>query len=195
MVVFFHGNGETIADSVWLGERLRARDLGFVAVEYRGYGSSPANGPCERGLYDDAEAVLRALARRGVGPGEVTLWGSSLGSGVAVEMAVRGWGERRILSSPFTSIVDVAQHLLPLLPMWLVITDRFDNLAKAPRVSQPTLIIHGDADRVVPYHLGLTLRQAIEGAELVTVPGGGHNDLFARERERLIDAVVRHAKR
>jgi hypothetical protein len=189
-IVFFHGNGESIADSVALGQMLRARGVTFVAVEYRGYGTSPSEHPSEAGLYADAEAALVAEASAAL-----TLWGSSLGSGIAVEMATRGHAARLILQAPYTSIPAVAQRWLPILPMSLLIGDRFDNLAKAPAVRVPTLIIHGDDDAVVPHDMGKTLAKAIAGAELLTIAGAGHNDLFARDRDRIIDAIVAHATR
>ncbi len=193
-IVFFHGNGESIADSVALGRAMAARGVSFVAVEYRGYGASPAASPSEQGLYADAMGVLDALAARGVGREALTLWGSSLGTGVAMEMAVRDRAARLVLQAPYTAIPDVAQRLLPILPMRLALGDHFDNLRKAPRVTQPTLVIHGDADGVVPYDMGVTLAGAIAGATLLTIPGGGHNDLFARDRERLLAAIVAHAR-
>ncbi|MBW2527357.1 MAG: alpha/beta fold hydrolase [Deltaproteobacteria bacterium] len=196
-VVFFHGNGESIADSVALGSLLAARGLGFVAVEYRGYGTSRGQGipgPSEEGLYRDAEAALRGLADRGVEPDRVVLWGSSLGSGVAVEMAARGYGARLILSTPFTSIPDVAARVLPVAPMGRLIDDRYDNLAKAPRIELPTLIVHGDADGIVPYDMGVTLSERFRGAVLHTVSGGGHNDLLLLGGQELLDAIEAHAR-
>jgi pimeloyl-ACP methyl ester carboxylesterase len=192
-VVFFHGNGEVIADVVDLGRALVARGLGVVLVEYRGYGGSPARGPSELGLYHDAEAVLGDLHAEGLGADQIVLWGSSLGSGVAVEMALRGHACRLVLSAPYTSIPAVAWRLLPILPMRMVVTDHFDNLAKAPRLRLPTLILHGDRDNVVPYDMGVTLAGVIEGARLITVPGASHNDLFVVAGEPLLDAAVAHA--
>ncbi|MBI4703703.1 MAG: alpha/beta fold hydrolase [Deltaproteobacteria bacterium] len=193
-IVFFHGNGETVADSVFVAAELVERGLGFVAVEYRGYGESRQGKPTEQGLYVDAEAVLAALASEGTGPDRVVLWGSSLGSGVAVEMAVRGHGCRLVLSSPFTSIPTVARRHFPFLPMRLIVEDEYDSLSKAGRLKLPTLVIHGDHDRVVPYDLGVTLSRAIAGSELVTVPGAGHNDLFLHDGRRLLDRIAAHAK-
>ncbi len=194
VIVFFHGNGETIGDSVGLAAELNGRGLGFVAVEYRGYGSSPAHGPSEAGLYADAQAVLLSLAAEGIAPGDITLWGSSLGSGVAVEMATRGFGSRLLLSTPYTSMPAVAQRLLPVLPMRWVVSDCYDNLAKAPGLALPTLVIHGDADRLVPYDHGVTLSQAIAGAELVTVAGAGHNDWLVMGGDELLTRVERFCK-
>ncbi|MBI4950995.1 MAG: alpha/beta fold hydrolase [Myxococcales bacterium] len=188
-VVFFHGNGETISDFVGLGRALGAHGLGFVAVEYRGYGAS-AGAPSEPALYRDADAVLGALRAEGVGP--LVLWGRSLGTGVAVEMALRGHGERLVLSAPFTSIPAVAARYLPILPLGWLLDDTFDNLGKAPRVAVPTLIVHGDRDGVVPYAMGAAIAGAIPGANLVTVAGAGHNDVFARGGPELLATIARH---
>ncbi len=197
-IVFFHGNGETIADSVDLAAELAARGLGFVSVEYRGYGAArtlSTASPSEDGLYHDAEAVLQGLRATGFERDDIVLWGSSLGSGIAVEMAIRGYGSRLILATPYTSIPDVAARFVPFLPTTLIIGDHFDNLAKAPRLNLPTLILHGDKDRLVPYRMGVRLSKAIAGAELITVSGGGHNDLFVVARQRLLAAVQAHASR
>lgn len=193
LLVFFHGNGETVADSVALARAIVARGVGFVAVEYRGYGTSPSEGPTEAGLYADAEGALRALAERGIGPERITLWGNSLGTGVAVEMARRGLGARLLLQAPYTSIPEVAARIAPFLPLRLLIDDTFDSGGKAAALRQPTLVLHGDRDRVIPYAMGVALAERIPDAELVTVVGGDHGDLFVLERERLIARIVAFA--
>jgi hypothetical protein len=192
-LVQFHGNGETIADNVPLAEALRARGVGVLLVEYRGYGVSQGAPPSEVGLYLDAEAALDELARRGVGPERVVLWGTSLGTGVAAEMASRGRGARLVLVTPYTSIPELAARYAPLLPAAAIIVDRFDTLAKAPRLALPALVIHGDRDEVVPYDMGRAVAAALPSARLVTVPGGHHNDLFAKDGPRLLDAIAAHA--
>jgi pimeloyl-ACP methyl ester carboxylesterase len=192
-VVFFHGNGETIADGVPIGEDLRRRGLRFVAVEYRGYGGSPSAGPCEAGLYADAEGALAGLRADGTLGDRVTLWGRSLGSGVAVEMIVRGLGQRLVLEAPYTSIPDVASHYVPFLPMHRIIGDRYDSLSKAASIGVPTLVVHGDSDRVVPYAMGKKLSETIAGAVLFTVAGAGHNDLYAHAGGRILARIGEHA--
>jgi fermentation-respiration switch protein FrsA (DUF1100 family) len=190
-VVFFHGNGETIGDVVSLFREIGQRGIGFVLVEYRGYGGSPASAPSEAGLYADAEGALSFARERGHTQNDIALWGFSLGSGVATEMATRGHGKRLLLTAPYTSIPDVAQRYAPFLPMRTLIADQFDNLAKADRLRLPTLILHGDDDRIVPYDMGVTLANRIAGAELVTVRGAGHNDVFAHDSATLLDRVTR----
>ena len=89
----------------------------------------------------------------------------------------------------FTSVPAVASRLVPVLPMAWLLGDRFDNLAKAPDISVPTLVVHGDRDGVVPYAMGVALAERIRGAELLTVPGAGHNDLLERGGARIFDAL------
>lgn len=192
VLVHFHGNGETIGSTLPLGDLLRRRGLRVVLAEYRGYGVSRGSGsPNERGLYDDAEAVLDALAAEGVGRDRVVLWGTSLGTGVATEMAARGRARALVLVAPYTSIPRVAATIVPILPR-LVIRDRFDSLSKAAAVKVPTLVVHGDQDEVIPYALGVELSNAIAGARLLTIVSGRHNDLYGHAQ--VLDALVAHAR-
>jgi len=193
-VVFFHGNGEQIADSVPLARDLARRGFGVALVEYRGYGPSSGPTPTEDGLYADAEAVLDALAARGIASQSIALWGTSLGSGVAAEMARRGRGASLVLVTPYTSIPDVAARVAPFLPTRLCVADRFDTLAKVKDVRVPVLVIHGDRDEVIPFDMGERLARELN-ARFVRVDGGHHNDLFAREGARLMNEIDAHARR
>lgn len=194
-VVYFHGNGVVMGDVLWMARELRRRGLGVVLCEYRGYGLSVGSAPSEAGLYEDAEAVLAALADKGIGPDRIALFGESLGTGVAVEMAARGRGASLVLVTPYTSIPDVASRLVFGLPVRLLMTERFDSLAKAPHVRVPVLLLHGTDDELVPYAMGSQLSTAFPQARLITVVGGHHNDLFLGKGSRLFDRVadfVRH---
>jgi len=189
-IVYFHNNRDTIADNVWLARELNARGFGVLLVEYRGYGLSQGAEPSEEGLYLDAEAGLDLLSRQGIGPGRVILWGVSLGTGVAAEMARRGRGTALVLVTPYTSIPDVAADAIPILPARILMPDTFDTLAKSREIKVPTLVIHGDADEVIPFWMGERLARTIPGARLVRVSGGHHGDLFLREPDRLLREVV-----
>ena len=178
-VVHFHGNAQVADDNLVLARDLRRRGLDVVLVEYRGYGRSRAAGaPNEQGLYADAEAVLAELAAHGVGPDRVVLWGHSLGTGVAAEMAKRGRGSRLVLVAPFTSTVDLGSRAAPLLPASLVMVDRFDTLAKAPSIAMPAIVAHGTDDDVIPLEEGKQVVAALPHATFVEVPGGHHDDLY-----------------
>lgn len=181
-IVHFHGNAETIRSMCGVASDLHARGLSVMLVEYRGYGSSRAYGPpTETGLYLDAEAALDALAAEGTTKDQIVLWGTSLGTGVATEMATRNRGRALVLVAPFTSITSIVDRVAPgLLPAGLIARDRYDSLGKASGVHVPTVVVHGDADEVVPWDMGRELAAAIPGAKLVTVPGAHHGDVYVR---------------
>jgi fermentation-respiration switch protein FrsA (DUF1100 family) len=178
-VVYFHGNGEVIGDDVWMAQRLHAHGLGVTLVEYRGYGrSSGAGSPTEDGLYADATEVLDDLAARGIGPSRVVLWGASLGTGVATEMARRGRGAALVLVAPYTSIPDMAARVAPWLPVRLLVGDKFDNLAKAPSLTVPAVVVHGTDDEVIPFRMGERIAATLPGARFERVAGGHHMECF-----------------
>jgi pimeloyl-ACP methyl ester carboxylesterase len=175
---------------------LHVRGLGVVLTEYRGYGlAGPSGPPDESGLYRDATAILDDLGRQGIGPSRVTLMGISLGTGVAAEMAARGRAASLILVSPFTSITAMASRVVPFLPTGWICPDRFDTLSKAPGIRVPTLVIHGDADEVVPFAMGGEIAAAIPGATLRVVHGGHHNDLPLDSGGELEEAIAQQAMR
>jgi alpha-beta hydrolase superfamily lysophospholipase len=193
-VVIFHGNGETIGGRVELAQDLRARGLGVVLAEYRGYGLAKSSGPPdEAGLYNDAAAILDELERQGIGPARVVLMGISLGTGVAAEMTATGRATSLILVSPYTSVTAMASRVVPFLPTGWLCPDHFDTLSKAPRIRVPTLVIHGDADEVIPFTMGRQVASSIPGATLRVAPGAHHNDVL--EDGKIVDAIVEHAKR
>ena len=205
VVVHFHGNAETADQNATLGRLLQKHGLGVVLVEYRGYGRSAAGAqrlalpgvsaapaaPHEAGLYADAEAVLADLAARGTRPENIVLWGQSLGTGVATEMARRGRGQRLVLVAPFTSTVAMAQASVPFLPGALVMTDTFDSLSKAPALTLPVYVVHGDSDTVIPLEQGKRLAAAFPHAELREVPMGTHVNLY--KNTTTFDALVAFA--
>jgi hypothetical protein len=179
MMVLFHGNAEVIGYHFEVATALASQGLGVALVEYRGYGVSRGAPPTEQGLYLDAEAVLAGLAQRGIGPERVVLWGTSLGTGIAAEMARRGRCAALVLVSPYTSIPDVAAIVSPrILPARLIIGDRYDTLAKAAEIHVPTLVIHGEDDELIPFRMGRAVASAIPGASLLAVPRGHHDDLY-----------------
>ena len=177
VVVWFHGNGEDLADAVPMVSLLRTLGVGVLAVEYPGYGVAGGT-PSEQGAYAAAESALSWLrTERGVDDARVVLLGQSLGSGVATEMARRGHGARLVLISPFTSVAGMARRLFPFFPARFV-RHRFDTLSKAASIPVPVLILHGTEDEVVPFSMGERLAGAFPQARLVQIPGGQHNDLL-----------------
>jgi len=175
VVVHFHGNAEQLADLDELAGIWHGLGFGFFAVEFPGYGASADRGPSEAAILGDAEAALAHLHERlNVPVARTVLEGRSLGTGVAVAMAARGLGSRLILISPYTSIPDVAQRVLPFLPARLLVRDRFDSLARASQVHVPVVVLHGTHDEVIPYEMGKKLAAALSATFLSV--DAGHND-------------------
>ncbi|HEU4410631.1 MAG TPA: alpha/beta hydrolase [Polyangiaceae bacterium] len=195
-LVYYHGNGEQLADLVPLGELFHGAGVGFFTAEYPGYAlARGAGGPSEARLYEGAEAALGFLRERlGVPEARTVLVGHSLGSGVATEMAARGRGGRLVLLSPFTSIGDMAEHLVPWLPGRHLIRDRFESLSKAGRVRVPVLVVHGEGDAIVPVEMGRRLGAAFARGRFVGVRAAGHNDLFSEHRAAVVPLVAAFAR-
>ena len=191
-VVHFHGNGEQLLDQMDLGTRMHTWGLGFLAVEYPGYGASPGS-PTEDGIYAAADAALSWLRTQGVPPERTVLSGRSIGTGVAVEMARRGHGARVMLVSPYTSIPELAGLYFPFLPTRLLVRDRFDTVSKAPAVGLPVLIIHGEQDTLIPVDMGRQLGARFAHATVETVADAGHNDVLERSGTKLVDRMAAFA--
>ncbi len=178
-LVYLHGNAEQLADGFWLAALCKEHGLGFYGVEYPGYGLASAGSPSERALYEAAGAAMAHLhGALNVPASQVVLVGRSLGSGVAAELASRGEGARLVLISPYVSMPALAQALFPVLPARWLVRDVFDTLSKAPAIRQPVLILHGDADELIPVEMGRTLKARLPNARLVELEGAGHNDVL-----------------
>ena len=190
LVVVFPGNAGTRADRVPLGSRLAESGLGVLLVDYRGYGGNPGI-PSESGLALDARAAVRFLAA--VAPDRpVVLFGESLGSAVAIELAVDEPPAALILRSPFTSVADMAGELFSRNPPQFLLRDRYPSDERIGSVAAPVLVIAGSDDSVVPPAQSRELYNlAQEPKEFVEVPGADHNDLELLAGEIMIEAVLR----
>lgn len=178
LIIFFHGNGEVMGSMQDIAGAMFREGFSVLMAEYPGYGYAAEFKATEDNVYDDAAALLKAMREtHGHSEAETILWGFSLGTGVAVEMAKRKLGERLILMAPFTSTSDTAQHHLFFAARWLIVDD-FDSKAKAPGIGYPTLIVHGEADSVIPFRMGKELAGIFPRAEFIAVAGADHNDLF-----------------
>jgi alpha-beta hydrolase superfamily lysophospholipase len=193
-LVVFHGNAEQLADQTSLAEDFAAAGLGTYAVEYPGYGLSSSSRTTEANVYADSEAALRHLEQKlGVPREKMVLFGWSLGTGVAIEMALRGFGARVVLLSAYTSMVELAATILPIVPTKWLILDRYDTLSKAPRIRQPTLLVHGSNDDVIPCAMSERVAARLPVARLSVVPHADHHNLLLVGGEELWQRIVRFA--
>jgi fermentation-respiration switch protein FrsA (DUF1100 family) len=175
-LLYFHGNGGSLE---LRAERIRKyldRGRGMFMMSYRGYSGSTGL-PSEAVNVADAKLAYEALIREGVGPENILLYGESLGSGVAIQLAAQNKVAGLILDSPYTSIVERAKQLYPWLPVGLLLEDRYDSLRHIRDVHAPLFILHGEADDVIPVDMGRRLFDAAnEPKDITTLPGAGHDD-------------------
>jgi fermentation-respiration switch protein FrsA (DUF1100 family) len=145
--------------------------------DYPSYGRSGGS-PSEAGCYAAAEAAYDWLVcERRVAPQRLLIFGRSLGSAVAVDLASRHPHRALVLVSPFPSLPEVAQRQWPVVPARLLMRNRFNSRAKIVNCAGPVLIVHGTRDREVPFSLGEELFAAANGPKrFVAVAGASHND-------------------
>lgn len=178
-IVFFHGNGDSLATAAPLADPYIAAGYGFLLAEYRGY-SGLAGSPTEAGLYDDARSHLNALNQLGIADQQVVLFGHSLGTGAAVEMATERQMGGLMLLAPYLSIPKMAQVHFPFMPVALLARDRFDNQKKISSIHVPLLVVNGTRDEVIPPAQGKKLfALANQPKEFHALDGAGHNDAFS----------------
>jgi len=173
-LLFFHGNAVNWQSAQYTTELAVARGYGVLAAEYRGYGGNPGS-PSEAGLYADGRAALDWLLAQGVAADRIVLVGNSLGSGVATELASQVHTRALVLVSPFMSMTATAANTYPFAPVDWLLADRFENAAKIDRVAMPVLVVHGEADELIPLDHARQLAAANPAAQLVALPGLGHN--------------------
>jgi fermentation-respiration switch protein FrsA (DUF1100 family) len=179
-VLWFHGNAGNISHRLDnLLQMHRRLQVHVFIFDYRQYGRSQGR-VSEQGTYLDARAALQTLQQRAdIDPQSVVLFGRSLGSAVAVELARHATCRALILESPFTSVPDMAARVLPLVPIGRLLRTRYDSLGKIAQIAVPLLILHGDRDDVVPFEHGQRLfAAAAEPKTFYTIPGAGHNDTY-----------------
>jgi uncharacterized protein len=179
-LLYSHGNAGNVAANVQDAVRFQKAGLNVFIYDYRGYGESTGGPPSEKRAYEDAERALTyLLAERRIAPATIVIYGHSLGGVVAIDLASKhADAGALIVESTLTSIADVADGMRVgrLLPVRLILTERFDALSRIRAVHVPTLILQGQEDTG---HLTMGQRlyeAANDPKQRVVIPGGGHND-------------------
>ncbi len=200
--LFFHGNGEIVADYDDLGPVFNDTGVNFLAVDYRGYGRSTGM-PTITAMMGDCHAVFEFttqwLEKRGH-TGPIITMGRSLGSASVLELIAHH--KEQIDGLLIESGFAYAGPLLELLginPSALGIKEErgFRNLEKIRSWDKPTLIIHAEFDHLIPFSDGQSLYEACPSPEktLIKIPGADHNDIFMKGLKAYMSAVKTLAER
>ena len=181
-ILYFHGNGADWVSSVVATDRLVPSGYGVLAAGYRGNPGTPH----EDGLYRDGRAALAFLATRGIAAGDIVIIGNSIGSGVAVQMASEQVPQALVLISPFASLRQLVGEKMRWVPSGLLLRDRYENAEKIARIDAPLLLLHGDADTLIPDTHSRQLGRLRDDAKLVIFEGKGHDLAWHDEAEEAV---------
>ena len=173
-LLYFHGNAGNLQARAGRMAEYQDKGRGMLMLSYRGYGGSTGR-PTEANNVADAQLAYNWLLSHGVQAENIILYGESLGSGVAVQVAAKNTVGGVILDAPYTSIADVGTRLYPYLPVQTLILDRYNSMAWIDKIEAPLLIVHGEKDDLIPIEMGRHLWQAApEPKQFAAIPQAGH---------------------
>jgi len=182
-VLYLHGARWNLTGHLRRIEQLRRFGFSVLAIDYRGFGKSDGDLPSEQMAYEDARAAWEWLVARQPDARRRFIYGHSIGGAVAIDLAASvakaGPGARGlIIESTFTTLADMAAEMtFSWLPADLLLSQKFDSVAKIKTVAIPVLVAHGEQDRFVPARFSEALyRAARDPKKLLLIEGGSHNN-------------------
>ena len=152
IILFFHGNAGDLENRAYKANAFKKMGYNFLFISYRGFSGNDGK-PTENNIYEDAQSSYNWLIKNGYKESEIILYGESLGTAVAIEIAKNNSPKGLILESPFTSMVDMGNKKFPFLPIRIILKDKFDNQSKISSISCPILYLHGLSDMLVPKYM------------------------------------------
>lgn len=179
IILFFQGNAGNISHRLFKIKHYLDAGYGVVLAGYRGYGKNPGQ-PSEQGLYTDGLAYVDWLSQKGILPSTLILYGESLGTGVAVELAAQSTYAGVILETPYARFSDAARlHYPYILLIDLLLKDRFDSASKIGRVTAPLLFLVAGQDETLGAETALALYEAASQPKSIKIfKKARHNSLY-----------------
>ena len=152
-ILFLHGNAGSLENRIHKINHFNDMNINFLLLSWRGFNENYGK-PTEKGLYEDARSAISWLKSKGVKENDIIIYGESLGTGIATEIAQYKNFAGIILESPFTSMIDAGKDKYPYLPVRLLLKDKYESDKKIKNINIPILIMHGKVDKIVPFHMG-----------------------------------------
>ena len=152
-LIYFHGNAGSLENRIHKLNHFKDMNINFLIIAWRGFSGNEGK-PSEQGLYEDGKSTINWLKKNGVSEKNIILYGESLGTGVATQLAQNKGFAGVILETPFTSMIDAAKIFYPYIPVNLLLKDKFENYKKIKNINSPILIMHGEKDQIVPFSMG-----------------------------------------
>ena len=163
-ILFFHGNAGKLDNRIYKLNEFSKLDVNYLIFAYRGFSGNEGK-PTEKGLYSDAEAAKNWLNSKNIKDSSILLYGESLGTAVAVELASSNKFAGVILESPFTSMEILAQKYYPYLPAKYILKDKYKSINKISKIKSPLLVMHGKEDNIVPFSIGQEIYEKFDGTK------------------------------
>ena len=152
-IVYFHGNAGTLENRIHKLNHFKDMDVNFLIISWRGF-SGNLGKPSEQGLYKDGKSTIEWLKKLGLDEKDIILYGESLGTGIATEIAQFNDFAGLVLETPFTSMIEAAKNFYPYIPVSLLLKDKYKNYKKIQNINIPVLVMHGELDQIVPFWMG-----------------------------------------
>lgn len=177
VILYFHGNAGNLAGWGELANQYVKMGYDVFMPDYRGYGKSVGK-LSEAALFSDALLAYNYLLNKFESE-KITIFGRSLGTGIAAQLASRVSSKQIILETPYYNLIDVGQSIIPFLPVGLLTKYPIRSNEYLQSVNEPIHIFHGKKDELVPYASGKKLYESLgnKNITLITIPEGTHNDL------------------
>ncbi len=189
-ILYFHGNAGSLASWGWIAEDFQNFNYDLLIIDYRTYGKSTGK-LSEQNLYRDAQTVYD-FVKMNKPDHEIIIYGRSIGTGVAVDLAAKLDPALLILEAPFTNLPDLAWQHFPGFPYHLLSRFQFRSDKKTGKINCPVHIFHGTIDKIIPDEFGKKLFQAFPPgqAEFYSIEGAGHNDVNDFEQYQKAIAAI-----
>ena len=152
-ILFFHGNAGKLDNRIYKLNEFSKLDINYLIFAYRGFSGNEGE-PTEKGLYRDARAAKYWLNLNNIQDNKIILYGESLGTAIAVDLAKEFDFSGIILESSFTSMQKLAKIHYPYLPIKLLLKDKYKTDEKIQDINSSILIMHGKQDKIVPFFMG-----------------------------------------
>jgi fermentation-respiration switch protein FrsA (DUF1100 family) len=191
VILYFHGNAGDLSRWGTITEYFVKKGYDVLVMDYRTYGKSTGK-LSELALYHDAQFCYDYLKER-YNESEITIYGRSLGTGIATYLASKHHPKQLIMETPYYSMVEVAKKRFPMFPVKQLLNYELPTFKFIKTVECPITMIHGTADKVIPIESAKKLYKSISNDKitLTIIEGGNHNDLVNFDAyHRIIEEVL-----
>ena len=191
IVLYFHGNTENVNHYAEFAGNFTRNNYEVWMPDYPGFGKSTGE-LSENGLYEEALQVYK-LARIKYKPEQIILYGRSMGTGIAAQLASVRDCRKLILETPYYSFTSITRILFWMYPVDALLHFKMRTHEYLPKVMAPVTIFHGTSDGVIPYFNASRLKGFLKPAdEFITIEGGSHNNLNSYpEMQKKLDSLLR----